>query len=66
MESSSTFPDSLTATAIGPQQQPVVWDLPLSAGPEGSTLISRAARHRLIVAAPGSPWLSPAFAFVPV
>ena len=66
MESCSTFSDSLTTTAIGPQQQPVVWDPPLSTGPEGPTLISRTARRRLIVAAPGPPWLYPAFAFVPV
>jgi hypothetical protein len=44
MESCSTFSDSLTTAAIGLQQQPVVWDLPLSAGPEGPTLISRTAR----------------------
>jgi len=66
MESRSTFSDSLTTTALGPQQQPVVWDLLLPAGPEGPTLISRAARHRLILEAPGPPWLCPAFAFVPV
>ncbi len=44
MESSSTFSESLTTTAIGPQQHPAVWDPPLPAGPEGPTLISRAAR----------------------
>jgi hypothetical protein len=66
MESCSTFSDSLTTTAVGPQQQTVVWDLPLTAGPEGPTLISRAAKRRFIVAAPGPPWLYPAFAFVPV
>jgi hypothetical protein len=44
MESSSTFSNSLTTTAIRPQQQPVVWNLPLSAGPKGPTLISRTAR----------------------
>jgi len=66
MESCSTFSGSLTTMTIGPWQQPVVWDPSLSAGPEGPSLISRAARHRFIEAAPGPPWLFPAFAFVPV
>lgn len=66
MESSSTFSDSLTTATIGSQQQPVVWNLSLSTGPEGPTLISRAAEHRGIPAASGPPWLYPAFAFVPV
>ena len=44
MESRPTFSDSLTTTAIGPPPQPVVWNPPLLAGPEGPTLISRAAR----------------------
>lgn len=66
MESCSTFSDSLTTTAVGPQQQPVVWDQPLSTGPEGPTLISHAARRSFIVVAPGPSWLYPAFAFVPV
>jgi len=43
-ESRSTFSGSLTTTAIGPQQHPVVWDPPLSADPEGPTLISRATK----------------------
>ena len=35
---------NVTTTAIEPQQHPVVWDLPLSADPEGPPLISRTAR----------------------
>jgi hypothetical protein len=44
MESRSTFSDPLTTTAVGLQQRPVVWNLPLPAGPKGPALISRTAR----------------------